>query len=140
MRTRRGRLEDELVENKALRRSEAMKTALLRAVSHDFRSPLTAIAAAAGGIDSQTLSAAERGEIKEVISGEADRLTSLVANLLDLSRLESGSLETHSEPSVVEEVLDAAAHGAPLRGAALVVQLDDDLPLVEADPVQLERA
>ena len=56
-----------------------------------------------------------------MISGEAERLTSLVANLLDLSRLESGSIETHAEPSAVDEVLDAvlgepvAARGAPRR-------------------------
>jgi two-component system sensor histidine kinase KdpD len=139
-RSRRAQLEDEVVENKALRRSEGLKTALLRAVSHDLRSPLTAIAAAAGGIDSTTLSAAERREIKEVISGEAERLTSLVTNLLDLSRLESGSIETHSEPSAVEEVLDAVLDTPSLRGARLDVQLDPDLPLVEADPAQLERA
>jgi two-component system sensor histidine kinase KdpD len=138
--TRRARLEDELVENEALRRSEALKTALLRAVSHDLRSPLTAIAAAAGGIDSQTLSPAERREIKDVISGEADRLTSLVANLLDLSRLESGSLETRSEPSPVDEVIEAVTDSPALRDAPLDVQLDSGLPLVEADPAQLERA
>jgi two-component system, OmpR family, sensor histidine kinase KdpD len=139
-RTRRDRLEEELVENKALRRSEALKTALLRAVSHDLRSPLTAIAAAAGGIDSQTLSPAERREIKEVISGEADRLTNLVANLLDLSRLESGSLETRSEPTAIEEVLEAAGDNTALSSAALDVELDRDLPLVEVDPAHLERA
>ena len=117
-----------------------MKTALLRAVSHDLRSPLTAIAAAAGGIDSQTLSAAERGEIKDVISGEAERLTKLVANLLDLSRLESESLDSHSEPSSIDEVLEAVVHDAALRDAPLDIQLDPDLPLVETDPAQLERA
>jgi two-component system sensor histidine kinase KdpD len=139
-RSRRAQLEEEVVENKALRRSEGLKTALLRAVSHDLRSPLTAIAAAAGGIDSATLSPEERREIKDVISGEAERLTSLVAKLLDLSRLESGSIETHSEPSAVEEVLDAALATPSLRGARLDVQLDAELPLVEADPAQLERA
>jgi two-component system sensor histidine kinase KdpD len=139
-RSRRAQLEDELVENKALRRSEALKTALLRAVSHDLRSPLTAIAAAAGGIDSTTLSPTQRRELKDVISGEAERLTSLVANLLDLSRLESGSIETHSEPSAVDEVLDAVAGNPSLRGAPLDVQLDPELPLVEADPAQLEHA
>jgi two-component system sensor histidine kinase KdpD len=138
-RSRRAQLEEELVENKALRRSEALKTALLRAVSHDLRSPLTAIAAAAGGIDSSTLTPSQRREIKDVISTEADRLTSLVGNLLDLSRLESGSIETHSEPSSVEEVLDAAVESLSLR-PRLDVQLDADLPLVEADPAQLERA
>ena len=139
-RARRERLESEVVENKALRRSESLKTALLRAVSHDLRSPLTAIAAAAGGIDSETLTPGERQEIKEVISGEADRLTGLVANLLDLSRLESGSIETRSEPSAIDEVLEVAAHATPVRGAEFDVQLDPDLPLIEADPAQLERA
>jgi two-component system sensor histidine kinase KdpD len=139
-RARRRRLEEKLLDNEALRRSETLKTALLRAVSHDFRSPLTAITAAAAGIDSETLTPAERTELKDVISSEAERLTSLVANLLDLSRLESGSLETHAQPSSIEEILEAAAHGAPLRGAVLDVQLDSGLPLVEADPGQLERA
>jgi two-component system sensor histidine kinase KdpD len=139
-RSRRGQLEEELVENKALRRSEGLKTALLRAVSHDLRSPLTAIAAAAGGIDSATLTPEQRREIKDVISGEAERLTSLVTNLLDLSRLESGSIETRSEPSSIQEVLDAVLDSPPLRAARLDVQLDPDLPLVEADPAQLERA
>jgi two-component system sensor histidine kinase KdpD len=139
-RTRRGRLDDEMVENEALRRSEALKTALLRAVSHDLRSPLTAIAAAAGGIDSTTVSASGRSEIKDVISTETERLTRLVANLLDLSRLESGSLDTHAEPSSVDEVLDAVTQSPQLRGAAFDIDLDPDLPLVEADPGQLERA
>jgi two-component system sensor histidine kinase KdpD len=135
-RSRRAQLEAEVVENKALRQSEGLKTALLRAVSHDLRSPLTAISAAAGGIDSATLTPEQRRELKEVISGEAERLTSLVSNLLDLSRLESGSVETRSEPSSVEEVLDAIA---PNR-ASVDVQLEPDLPLVEVDPAQLERA
>ena len=139
-RERRRRLEERVLDNEALRRSETLKTALLRAVSHDFRSPLTAITAAAAGIDSETLTPAERTEIKEVIASEAERLTSLVANLLDLSRLESGSLETHIQPSSIEEIVEAAAHGAPLRGARLDVELDSDLPLVDADPGQLERA
>jgi two-component system sensor histidine kinase KdpD len=101
---------------------------------------LTAIAAAAGGIDSTTLTPAQRREIKEVISGETDRLTSLVANLLDLSRLESGSLETRAEPNAIDEVLEVAARSPAMRGAELDVQLDADLPLIEADPAQLERA
>jgi two-component system sensor histidine kinase KdpD len=139
-RSRRAQLEEDVVENRALRRSEGLKTALLRAVSHDLRSPLTAIAAAAGGIDSATLSPAERREIKEVISGEAERLTHLVTNLLDLSRLESGSIETRSEPSSIQEVLDAVLDSPPLRDSRLDVQLEPDLPLVQVDPAQLERA
>ena len=70
-----------------------MKTALLRAVSHDLRSPLTAIAAAGEAIASPTLGAEERAELAAVIQEEARRLARLVDNLLDLSRLEAGAAD-----------------------------------------------
>jgi two-component system sensor histidine kinase KdpD len=139
-RRRRTVLEAEVVETKALRRSDVLKTALLRAVSHDLRSPLTAIRAAAGGIDSATVDPDQRRELKDVIETETERLTRLVDDLLDLSRLESGTAEPHPEPSSVEEVVDAVAAAHSLRNAKLDIQLDGDLPPVQADPVQLERA
>jgi two-component system sensor histidine kinase KdpD len=138
-RRRRTVLESEVVETKALRRSDVLKTALLRAVSHDLRSPLTAISAAAGGIDSDTLGRDERAELKDVITTEAERLTRLVEDLLDLSRLESGSAEPHREPCSIEEVVDAASRSTALRATGLDIQLDDNLPPVEVDPAQLER-
>jgi two-component system sensor histidine kinase KdpD len=138
-RRQRSVMEDQAVETRALRRSDTLKTALLRAVSHDLRSPLTAIRAAAGGIDSPTVDREQRHELAEVISGEAERLTNLVQNLLDLSRLESGSAEPHPEPSSIDEVVDAAASSARLQNATLDIQLPPDLPPVLADPVQLER-
>ena len=78
-----------MVETEALRRSDVIKTALLRAVSHDLRSPLTAIVAAAGGLAPRE-AATERAELLRVIAGRGDRLASLVDDLLDLSRLEAG--------------------------------------------------
>jgi two-component system sensor histidine kinase KdpD len=138
-RRRRGVLEDQVVETKALRRSDSLKTALLRAVSHDLRSPLTAIRAAAGGIDSPTIDTDQRRELADVITGETDRLTRLVEDLLDLSRLESGSANAHPEPCSVEEVVDAATSSPGLRNASLDVQLPADLPAVRADPAQIER-
>jgi two-component system sensor histidine kinase KdpD len=132
-------LEGELVETKALRRSDVLKTALLRAVSHDLRSPLTAISTAAGALGSPTLDTDQRSELTDVIMTETERLTRLVEDLLDLSRLESGTANPHPEPSYIEEVVDAAAGGPSLRGARLDIKLDDDLPPVHADPVQLER-
>ena len=138
-RRRRSLSEEQAVETRALRRSDALKTALLRAVSHDLRSPLTAIRAAAGGIGSPTVDSSERQELAEVITTEANRLTDLVENLLDLSRLESGTAQPHPEPSSVEEVVDASAASASLRGANIDVQLPADLPPVLADPHQLER-
>jgi two-component system, OmpR family, sensor histidine kinase KdpD len=138
-RHRRGVLEEQTVETRALRRSDTLKTALLRAVSHDLRSPLTAIRAAAGSIDSPTIDGEQRHELTEVITGETDRLTRVVEDLLDLSRLESGSAEAHPEPVSVEEVVDAAAASPSLRAAAVDIQLPPDLPTVRADPAQLER-
>jgi two-component system sensor histidine kinase KdpD len=138
-RRQRAALEEQAIETKALRRSDTLKTALLRAVSHDLRSPLTAIRAAAGGIDSPTVDAAERHELSDVIVSETERLTDLIANLLDLSRLESGTADPHPEPSSVEEVVHAAASSPSLRGAQLDIQLPPDLPAVLADPAQLER-
>jgi two-component system sensor histidine kinase KdpD len=138
-RRQRGVLEDKQIETKALRRSDALKTALLRAVSHDLRSPLTAIRAAAGGIDSRTVDSEQRHELAEVIRGETDRLTNLVDDLLDLSRLESGTATPHREPCSIDEVVDAVTHSPALRNEKIDVQLPADLPAVLADPGQLER-
>jgi two-component system sensor histidine kinase KdpD len=138
-RRRREVLEEQTVETKALRRSDTLKTALLRTVSHDLRSPLTAIRAAAGGIGSPTIGSDQRHELAEVITGETERLSRLVEDLLDLSRLESGTANPHPEPCSLDEVVEAAASSATLRDAALDIQLPDDLPAVQADPAQLER-
>ncbi|HEY0516126.1 MAG TPA: DUF4118 domain-containing protein, partial [Solirubrobacteraceae bacterium] len=87
----RERLLGGVVETAALRRADTVKTALLRAVSHDLRSPLTAIAAAGEAIGSSSISAEERAEMAAVIGEETQRLSRLVDNLLDLSRLEAGA-------------------------------------------------
>src|ERR1700686_5126551 len=72
-----------VVETAALRRADVVKTAVLRAVSHDLRSPLTAISAAGEAIGSPSLSPQEREEMAVVIQEEARRLSRLVDNLLD---------------------------------------------------------
>ncbi len=135
---RRGaELEAEAVEAAALRRSDEVKTALLRAVSHDLRSPLTAIAAAADGLASGGPGAAE---LVEVIRAETDRLARLVADLLDLSRLETGTASPSLDWCSLEEVVASAISSLGDRAADLELAIDPDLPLVEADAAQLERA
>jgi len=134
---RRQQLEAQLVETKALRRSDVMKTALIRAVSHDLRSPLTAIRTAAAGVASATVSEEERAEMASVIAGEAERLSRLIENLLDFSRLESGTLEPRRDWYSLDEVVDTAADGVH---APLDLQLDPDLPLLQGDSAQVERA
>jgi len=123
------------VETAALRRSDVIKTALLRSVSHDLRSPLTAILTSAEAL---RLAPDERVALADDITTEATRLSRLIDNLLDLSRLEAGAAETRPEWSSIEEVLTAAAEQVP--DGQFKLALDDDLPPVRADAAQLERA
>ncbi len=87
----RERLQAEVVEADALRRSDVIKTALLRAVSHDLRTPLTAIVAAGEALGSSTISSEDRAELAQTVTAESSRLSGLVEKLLDLSRLEAGA-------------------------------------------------
>ncbi len=134
----RDSLQREAVETVALRRSDMVKTALLRAVSHDLRSPLTAIIAAAATLDSEQLPAAERAELVDVVSGEAARLSHLVDQLLDLSRLEAGAAEPRRDWCSLEEVVRSAVEQLDST-VGIELDLDPELPLVRADAAQLER-
>jgi two-component system sensor histidine kinase KdpD len=138
----RERLAAEVVETEALRRSDTLKTALLRAVSHDLRSPITAIVAAGDALRSPTLSQSDRDELADVVVAEGRRLDELVAKLLDLSRLQAGSAEPRRDWCEVGELLHAAAEDVEARdpgGGSFSFVLQRELPLVRADPAQLER-
>ncbi len=135
----RDRMQVEAVEAEALRRSDELKTALLRSISHDLRTPLTSIIAGGSALGSGTLTAEERAELSAGIVGEGNRLSRLVENLLDMSRLEAGKAEPHPEPVDLAEVLDAAREGVA-RSESIRLAIDPDLPLVDADAAQLERA
>jgi two-component system, OmpR family, sensor histidine kinase KdpD len=129
----------DVVETRALRRSDVLKTALLRAVSHDLRTPLTGIIAAAEPLAGEHLDDADRRELAAGVSQEAQRLSRLIEQLLDLSRLEAHAVEARPDWCAVDEVLRAAAeHVAPV--SEFKFALDPDLPLVRADAAQLERA
>ena len=111
-----------MIETRALRRSNVVKTALLRSVSHDLRSPLTAITAAAGGLALAHARARRRAPSSSRWSRtESERLTRLVDNLLDLSRVQAGQLEPRADWTSAEELIEAAiasgvAAGRRLRG------------------------
>jgi two-component system sensor histidine kinase KdpD len=129
-----------VVETAALRRADTIKTALLRAVSHDLRSPLTAISAAGESIGSAAISPSEREELAEVIQQEARRLSRLVDNLLDLSRLEAGAAEPRRDWVPVEELIRSALGELAPGADDFTLSIDRELPLVSVDPVQMERA
>lgn len=136
----RDRIQAEAIEAGALRRSDELKTALLRSVSHDLRTPLTAIIAAGAALDSPSVTAEEQHELSAAVVSEGERLSRLVENLLDVSRLESGSAEPRREPVDLVGVFEAARESVGLDGEAVKLGVDPELPALVADPVQLERA
>jgi K+-sensing histidine kinase KdpD len=137
----RERLAGEALEAEALRRSDALKTALLRSVSHDLRSPLTAILASADALASPglQLEAEDRLGLAETIRGEATRLDRVVEQLLDLSRLEAGAAEPHRELWHVDELVGQALAGLGPEAARVRLEIGSETPPVEVDAAQVER-
>ncbi|HTW11451.1 MAG TPA: ATP-binding protein, partial [Solirubrobacteraceae bacterium] len=136
---RRDELQADAVETGALRRSDEVKTALLRAVSHDLRTPLTAIVAAGHALGSPSLTDEERDELSAAVVSEGGRLASLVEKLLDLSRLQAGGLHSSREWVSVEDVVLAARDSLAIPAAQVRIGIPENLPPVRADAAQLER-
>jgi two-component system sensor histidine kinase KdpD len=136
------RLRREAAKTSRLSEANELRTALLRAVSHDLRTPLASIKAAVTSLLQHdvdwTLEATT--EFLQTIDEEADRLNRLVGNLLDMSRLETGALSVRPRPVGLEEVVAAALSSLPDRGAGVVVDVPETLPAVVVDPALLERA
>ncbi|MDQ1442001.1 MAG: two-component system, OmpR family, sensor histidine kinase KdpD, partial [Acidimicrobiaceae bacterium] len=135
------RLQGEAAGAAALAQANELRSALLAAVSHDLRTPLASIKACATSLLSEDVAfePAATKELLATIDAEADRLNSLVGNLLDMSRLQSGALVTTTRPVGLEEVVAAAL--ASLPTAALVdVDVPETLPRILVDPALLERA
>jgi K+-sensing histidine kinase KdpD len=118
---------------------DRLRSALLAAVGHDLRTPLAGIKAAATTLREPgvTLADADRDELLATIEQSTDRLGDLIANLLDLSRLQAGALSLRLRPVAVDEVVARALLDRHL--GEVVNAVDDDLPLALADPGLLER-
>jgi two-component system, OmpR family, sensor histidine kinase KdpD len=135
----RTELQAEVVETAALRRSDEMKTAVLRSVSHDLRTPVTTILTAAGALDPERPTPANVGEVRELVMDAGTRLWLLIEKLLDLSLLQAGRLEPSLGLYSIEEVLREAIEQTG-RHEAFRLSVDPELPLLRGDPGQLERA
>jgi two-component system sensor histidine kinase KdpD len=125
------------------RQSDALKSALLESVSHDLRTPLASIRAAAGTLmdPSVLLDRDEALASAASIDRQAERLNRLVANLLDLGRIEGGALRTSTEVIDLEDLVARAVAAVPRRSGDPSVELELGIaPTVEADPVLLEEA
>jgi two-component system sensor histidine kinase KdpD len=136
----RARLRTQAAQAEALAEGDRMRTALLRAVSHDLRTPLASIKASVSSLRQTDVhwSAEDETELLANIEQNADRLDALVGNLLDMSRLQAGSLEPFLRATAVDEVAPVALRGLD-DADLLVIVVPDDLPLVRADPGLLER-
>jgi two-component system sensor histidine kinase KdpD len=137
----RERLGRRALEAEALRRSDAVKTAILRAVSHDLRSPLTSIRAATEALESASLdlSPADRADLLATIDEEARRLDRLVGNLLDLSRLEVGATTRRPELWTLDGLVGRALAELGTDADRVSVDLPTKLPPIRVDGTQIER-
>jgi two-component system, OmpR family, sensor histidine kinase KdpD len=137
----RERAAERSAEAEATRRADAAKTVILHAVSHDLRSPLTAIRTAASGLRDSGTGADERAALIDAIEEEADRLTRLIGNLIDLSRIEAGAVHPRTDWCDLLDVVSTAISNIrePDAWHRPRVDFDGELPLVRADAAQLER-
>jgi two-component system sensor histidine kinase KdpD len=136
----RAQLQAEVVETVALRRSDELKTAVLRSVSHDLRTPLTAILMAATALDPQQPTRENVADVREQVLDAATRLWHLIEKLLDLSVLQAGRAEPRLVWYSIDEVLQEAIEQVGDQGAVFKLSVEPDMPLLRGDPGQLERA
>jgi len=139
----RARLRQEGLQIEVLQRTDTLRAALLSSISHDLRTPLASIKASASSLlqDDVQWTDEERRSFALAIEREADRLNRLVANLLDMSRIEGGALKPEKEWYPIEELIhDVLGHMLPLLPEREVkTDIPDDLPPVQLDYLEIEQ-
>jgi two-component system sensor histidine kinase KdpD len=138
----RRRLRADVAAAAGLAEANELRTALLAAVSHDLRTPLASIKASVTSLLQQDVAWTPDAtrEFLETIDEESDRLNSLVGNLLDMSRLQTGAVQLVMRDVGLEEVVPRALDSLPDRPVPVVLDLPETLPRVNADAGLLERA
>ena len=135
-------LQAEAANADSLSQASEFRTSLLRAVSHDLRTPLASIKASASTLlaDDLQLPPETTNELLTTIDEQADRLNNLIGNLLDMSRLRSGSFELLLQDVGVDEVVAQALASLGDRSVNVVSDVPENLPPVHTDAALLERA
>ncbi|WP_022685958.1 sensor histidine kinase [Sphingomonas phyllosphaerae] len=130
------RLQVEMRDVDVVRTRDRLRAALLSSVSHDLRTPLTAVIAAADQLDHGATP-----ELIGTIKGESARLNRFVSNLLDMARVEAGAIKLHVEATDLSDAVTGAAHDArrALEGHPVRLDVPPDLPLVRVDPQLLHH-
>jgi two-component system sensor histidine kinase KdpD len=138
---RQERLAEEAQTAGHLAEADRMRTALLAAVSHDLRGPLASAKAAITSLRSTefTFSMADQQELLATADESLDKLTGLVANLLDMSRLQAGALGLNTTEVGFEDIVPPVVESLGAPRDTIIMDLPDDLPAVEADAGLLER-
>jgi two-component system sensor histidine kinase KdpD len=139
---RQERLAEQAAAAAPLAEADRLRTALLRAVSHDLRTPLSSAKAAIAGLRSTevTFSDEDRAELLATADESLDQLIRLVENLLDMSRLQAGAVGIHAQATSVTEMVPRALDAIEAnRDRDVAVHLSEELPEVYADPALLER-
>ncbi|MFF1259244.1 DUF4118 domain-containing protein [Streptomyces sp. NPDC058321] len=136
----RQRLQSQADQSRTLAEGNRIRTALLAAVSHDLRTPLAGIKAAVSSLRSDDVAWSEEdhAELLEGIEDGADRLDHLVGNLLDMSRLQTGTVTPLIREIDLDEVVPMALGGVPEGSVEL--EIPETLPMVTVDPGLLERS
>ena len=135
----RDRLTHQAEQTERLREGDRVRTAVLAALSHDLRTPLSTIKASVSSLRDRSVAWTEtdQTELLAATAAAADQLDDLLANLLDLSRLETGVVTPVRRPVSVDEVVHRALIGIP--GDRVRDSIPDDLPLIDTDAGLLER-
>jgi len=132
-------------EAEALRRSEKLKSALLDAVTHDLRTPLTSIKASVTTLLSETdkadLDAESRREFLEIINEETDRLNEFIDGMVGIAKIEANAVDVRRSICSVEEIIGNAVNRVrkQLAHHRLELAMDPDLPYLDVDPVSVEQ-
>ena len=135
------RLTEAAAAAKPLAEADRIKAALLAAVSHELRTPLASAKAAVASLRSSemTWTPAEQADLLATADESLDSLTRLMANLLDLSRLQAGAMSASLHPVALDTVVARALDELGPTGEAVTLQVPADLPAVQADETLLER-
>ena len=140
----RARLRREIADARVRAQGEALREALINSVSHDLQTPLAGILGAATALESfgEHGDARVRGELVATIRGEAERLTSYIENVLDLTRIRAGPIAARLELVELPDIVNAALRRKrkALEGHAVHVALAPDLPMLRLDLFLMEHA